>query len=96
MSHYMNELFNSPIRLSKEERENPLQVLTGYAEDFELREVRQHLYRLLVLALTGPEDDFDEPTDRADLVYFYERTEQLVEAVFIISSQATKGDTPAA
>ena len=89
----MNELFNSPIRLSKAEQENPLQVLSEFTCDYDLRDIRQHLWQLVVLALTSPDEAFDEPGARTDLMYFYERTEQLIEAAFVIAGKASGGKT---
>ena len=94
MSHflYRPEIYNLPIRLSVEERENPLNVFSEYFCDYELSDARHHLWLLLEIALTAPDEVFSEPTDRADLLAFYKRTEELIEAVFIIASQQKAKD----
>jgi hypothetical protein len=94
MYHFLNrpDIFNLPIRLSKEEKESPLKVFSEYFCDYDLCDVRQHLWQFLEIALTAPEDVYSESGDRATLLAFYERTEELIEAVFIIASQQKAKD----
>jgi hypothetical protein len=44
MSHYLNhpEFFNGPIRLTEEETNDPLKVVTSFFEDYSLSEIRDH------------------------------------------------------
>jgi hypothetical protein len=94
MYHFLNrpDIYNLPIRLSKKDKEGPVNVFSEYFCDYELCDVRQHLWLLLEIALTAPDEVFSEPTDRADLLTFYKRTEELIEATFIIVSQQKAKD----
>jgi hypothetical protein len=89
MSHflYRPEIYNQPIRLSVEERENPLQVLGEYFSDYDLGDVRHQLWLFLSISLTASDESFCEPIDRANLLTFYERTEELIEAAFILAEE---------
>jgi len=89
MSHFYNrqDIYNQPIRLSKEEKESPTKVFSEYFYDYDLCDVRQHLWQFLEIALTASEEVFSEHGDRATLLAFYERTEELIEAAFLISSE---------
>jgi hypothetical protein len=94
MSHflYRPDIYNQPIRLSVEERESPLKVLNEYFSDYDLGDVRHYLWLFLSISLTTNDEAFCEPGDRPTLLTFYEKTEELIEAIFIMVKQQKTED----
>ena len=92
MSHYLDhpEVFDLPIRLSAEEKQNPYGVLKQFCHDYHLHELRSYQWDQLAVCLTTDNAHFSEPEQRADLVYRHEQMEKLFEAVFLIFSSSSK------
>jgi hypothetical protein len=69
--------------------EKPNQVLLDYFQQYyHLQDTRHILWQILETCLTCPDDIFDDASERASLLTFYEKTEELLEAVFIIANRA--------
>ncbi|MBN8853002.1 MAG: hypothetical protein BGO55_14280 [Sphingobacteriales bacterium 50-39] len=90
MSYYLDnsELFNQPIRLSIQEREQPLTVVREYFKDYPLSDTRHTLWEIVSACLISDAPQFDDPHKRDDLLAFYARTEELIEAMHIIKEKA--------
>jgi hypothetical protein len=73
----------TPRKLSKEEIENPYQVIHEFFDFAHLPEVRQALWYWLALTVTGSYHR-KSCADKSNLIYLYERVEKLMEAVHII------------
>jgi hypothetical protein len=86
MQHFLShpELFNKPLRISKEQSTDAIKT---FFQEFALYEVRQNLWNWLEAALTTENGWFDEPQDRASLIAFYYSLEELVEAAQVINEQ---------
>ena len=72
-----------PRKLSKEEIENPYQVIHAFFDYAHLPQIREHLWEWLKLTVSGNYNK-ESCRERTNLLYFYEKIEQLVEAVHII------------
>jgi len=90
MSYYLDnpEIFNQPIRLSLQEREQPLTIVKEYFKDYPLSDTRHTLWEIVTACLISDAPQFDDPHKRDDLLAFYARTEELIEAICIIKDQA--------
>jgi hypothetical protein len=77
-----------PRKLSKEEIENPYEVIDNFFDYAHLPQVRDELWEFLKLTVSS-NYHIQPRRDRANLLHFYEKLEQLVEAVHIIH-QRTK------
>jgi hypothetical protein len=90
MSHYLDqpEIYNQPIRLSQQERQHPITVLKKYFHDYHLSDTRHNLWEILSACLSTDTPPYDDPSNRADLLTFYERIEQVLEASFVIATQS--------
>ena len=89
MSYYLDnpEIFNQPIRLSVQEREQPLTVVREYFKDYPLSDTRHTLWEIVSACLISDAPQFDDSHKRDDLLAFYTRTEELMEAICIIKDQ---------
>ena len=76
-----------PHTLSKEEIENPPSVIDSFFECAHLPQIRQMLWEYLQVAIAGTWCR-QTSDDRADMLYFYEKLEKLIEAAHIIRHQS--------
>ena len=72
-----------PRNLSKEEIENPYQVIDSFFDYAHLPQVREQLWEWLALTVSGSYHK-KSCIERADLIYFYGKVELLIEAVHIL------------
>jgi hypothetical protein len=72
-----------PRKLSKEEIENPDEVIHEFFTFAHLPDIRQALWEWLKLTVSG---NFHRQScaDKSNLIYLYEQVEKLMEAVHII------------
>ena len=93
MSYFIEqqEIFNQPIRLSHQETEQPITVFQKYFQDYYLCDTRHNLWEMVMAGITSDNPYFADPSNRADLLLFYERIEQVLEAAFIISISHQEG-----
>jgi len=82
--------YNQPLRLTKEQRRDPLPVLDDFFECYHLNEVRQTLWEWLTEVLSSQRSVAIEPLDRNNHIYFYEKIEGVIEAVFVIKKKIHK------
>jgi len=72
-----------PRKLSKEEIENPYDVIDNFFDFAHLPQIRDELWEMLKLTVTSSYH-IQPRRDRANLLYFYEKLEQLIEAAHVI------------
>ncbi|MBN8666184.1 MAG: hypothetical protein J0M30_01695 [Chitinophagales bacterium] len=72
-----------PIRLTKEEMENPDLVIREFFSFYDLNDIRQELGRWLELAMSSAEQDLQDPRTRVIMIQFGFQLEALVEAVYV-------------
>jgi hypothetical protein len=75
-----------PRKLSKEETENPMQVVHDFFSYGHIPEIREQLWELLFATVTGNFCKMLSRQERSNMVYFYTRLEKVIEAVHIIHS----------
>jgi hypothetical protein len=75
---------NLPLRLSPEQIQAPMEVLTTFFSGLNLDEAREVLWEAFSRALCTPEEDGLFLANR-ELLYFHEQFEALIEAAFLVS-----------
>ena len=96
MSHFLQPIFSSPIRLSPEQREKPYDVLSDFFADYPLQDLRHVFWQILKTCLTSADYPFDEPSERDSLLALYESLETVLEAAFVIAGEAPGRENAAA
>ena len=92
--YYQNpDFYNHPVRLTKEQKKDPLMVIKDFFVDFELVDSRAHIAAWLECALTKANSQFAEPHQRSMIWTFAERLEELIEAVHILNSKKNQALT---
>ncbi|WP_205513025.1 hypothetical protein [Longitalea arenae] len=82
--------YNQPLRLTQEQKRDPLPVLDDFFECYHLNEVRQTLWEWLTEVLSSQRSIAIEPLDRNNHIYFYEKIEGIIEAAFILKNKIQK------
>lgn len=82
--------YNQPLRLTKEQKKDPLPVLDDFFECYHLNEVRQTLWEWLTEVLSSQRSIAIEPLDRNNHIYFYEKIEGIIEAAFILKTKLNR------
>jgi hypothetical protein len=62
-------------------------VIKQFFEDVKLIEVRQYLHNLLEVALTTPNNIYDDARERDAVICFCKQLEKMVEAALVVSTQ---------
>ncbi len=75
---------NQPLRLTDEERKNPILVIQEFFECFHLNDIRELLWNWLIEVVSSPNSISSEPLERSNHFYFYEKAEALIEACFLL------------
>src|SRR5215471_11820975 len=78
---------NQPLRLTDQERKNPVMVIQEFFDSYHLEEVRQLLWTWMVEVVTSQRSIANNPRDRNNNIFFYEKIEALVEAAFILKNK---------
>lgn len=79
--------YNQPLRLNEEERQNPVLVINDFFESYHLNDVRDILWNWTVEVLSSPGNISSEALERSNHIYFYEKMEMLIEAIFVLKNQ---------
>lgn len=85
--NYHPEWHNQPLRLNEEEIKNPRLIFENFFECYRLQEVRQILWNWLVEVVSSSRSISQEGQQRNDHIYFFEKMEALVEAVFLMNQR---------
>jgi hypothetical protein len=73
-----------PLRLTTEQKANPLIAFDDFFECYHLHEVREILWNWTVEVLSSPHGISSDHQERNNHIYFYEKIETLVEAAFVL------------
>jgi len=94
MSHFQQHpaFFNKPIKLTEEEKEDPMSVIIDFFTDYNLSEVREIYQNINHICLTSDAPPFDDPEERDNLLSFRESEEKVMEAALILME--TRMDAP--
>jgi hypothetical protein len=65
--------YNQPLRLSKEQMQNPMLILDDFFQCYHLNETRQILWEWLTEVISNSRSISIEGLDRSNHVYFYEK-----------------------
>jgi hypothetical protein len=92
MKTYNNhpQWYNQPLRLTKEQKSDPLPVLDDFFECYHLNEVRQTFWEWLTEVHSSQRSIAIEPLDRSNYIYFYEKIEGVIEAAFVLKKRIHK------
>lgn len=92
MKTYNNhpQWMRKPMRLTKEQKKNPVSALEDFFQCYHLNEVRELLWNWLVEVISSPRSISAEPMQRNNSIFFYENLETAVEAAFVINRKAQK------
>jgi hypothetical protein len=82
--------YNQPLRLNKEQRTSPLLVLDEFFQCYHLNETRQIFWDWLTEVVSSPHSISNDPHERSNHMYFYEKMEELIEAAYIIAKRTHK------
>ncbi|MBO9200227.1 MULTISPECIES: hypothetical protein [Niastella] len=82
--------YNQPLRLTKEQKKDPLLVLDDFFECYHLNEVRQTLWEWLTEVLSSQRSVAIEPLDRNNHIYFYEKVEAIIELAYVMKNKLHK------
>lgn len=91
-------LKNAPLRLTQEETANPASALDDFFQSYHLSDVRPILWQWLTEILSSPRDSANDPHERNNHIFFYEKIESLVEAAWVMrrgNNQQTKPESKA-
>jgi hypothetical protein len=79
--------YNQPLRLTEEQRKNPMMVFDDFFECYHLNDVRDILWKWTVEIVSSPGSISSEPLERSNHFYFYEKMETLIEAIYIMKNR---------
>lgn len=76
--------YNLPLRLSEEQLDNPILVFNDFFQCYHLNETREVLWQWLSAIISSPGSISNEPLERSNHLYFYEKLEEIIEAAFLL------------
>ena len=82
--------YNVPLRLSKEQKQNPFITIEEFLECFHLNEVRQLLWHWLVEVISSDSTTSSDPHERNNYFFFYEKMEEMIEASYQLNKKNKK------
>lgn len=80
-----------PVKTSALPREDQQQLLQAIAEFFdnhEIQEADEHLWQWLVEALSREHSIYNNASERASLIFFYENTKKLLNNLSLLHNSA--------
>ena len=97
MSHFQQHpaFFNKPIKLSEDEKKDPMRVIIDFFTDYNLSEVREINQNIDHVCLTSNVPPFDDPEERDNLLSFRESEEKVLEAALILMETPADGTSSA-
>jgi hypothetical protein len=86
MSYYINhpEFFNGPVRLTQQEQQDPLSVVSQFFDDFSLSEIREINEQVTHACLATDMSPFENSSERDRLICYREYQERALEAAFLL------------
>jgi hypothetical protein len=96
MSHFQQhqEFYDKPIRLSEEEKNDPLKVIDEFFTDYNLSEIRELNHDVDRVCLSSDAPPFHDPEERDLLISFRESEEKVLEAASILMKSQKAGQLP--
>jgi hypothetical protein len=79
---------NQPLRLSKKDIHNPHRVFEDFFDNYHLQDVRHITWKWLAAVISSPGSISDDPLERSNDIFFYEKIEKLIEAALVIHRRA--------
>lgn len=76
--------YDQPLRLSREERKDPMLAIDSFFDCYRLHEVRETLWNWMAELLSSDRSMMLEGSERSHVICFYERIESLVEATLLM------------
>jgi hypothetical protein len=77
---------NQPLRLTEEEKQNPVLVIEEFFQCYHLNDVRDILWKWMVEVISSSGSISSEALERNNHIYFYEKIEILIEAIFVLKN----------
>lgn len=84
------EWIRKPLRLTKEQEDNPASVFEDFFECYGLNDTREILWDWMIDAVCSSRSTSNDPIDRSNNIFFYENIEKVIEAAFIINGKSQK------
>lgn len=90
MNHFEqhSHFYNGAIRLTEEEKANPLEAFETFFRICNLPQARKTLVDIVENALTADCSIFDKADERHHLLWFYHSMETMLEAAYLLCQQA--------
>lgn len=79
-----------PLRLTKEEKHDPLLVLDDFFDCYHLQDARDILWNWVSTIISSPHSISIEASDRSNHLFFYEKMERLVELSLVMKNKLHK------
>lgn len=76
--------FNTPLRLSPDQIEAPMEVVSGFFSGLSLDETREILWEAFSRAMCNGLEDGEKGLTNKELLYFHGEFEALIEAAFLL------------
>lgn len=87
--------YNQPLRLTQEQTNYPKLILDDFFECYHLNEVREIMWQWLTEVVSSPRSHSNDPHERNNYMFFYEKIEALVEAAWIMNRSSGTVNNPA-
>lgn len=84
------DIFDTTVRLTPGQQQDPLAVLKEFCGDFDLSEVRTVLYQMLIVAIGSDHDDFQSGSQRKEAIHACLRVEECLEAIYLLAKEDNK------
>lgn len=79
--------YNQPIRLTREEKAAPQEVLQDFFHNCPFADIRRQLSCMMEAALCMPHSPYDEAAERQSLLWFHRELERALEAARLLCDQ---------
>lgn len=76
--------YNQPIRLSEEEKTDPLETLREFFQECPLSTVRRTLSHMVETSLSLPHSVYDDAGERRYMLWLYRQMERALEAGWLL------------
>jgi hypothetical protein len=96
MSHFQQHhgFYDKPIRLSEEEKKDPLKVIDEFFTDYNLSEIREINHDVDRVCLSSDAPPFHDPEEQDLLISYRESEEKVLEAAAILLERQEPGQQP--
>lgn len=82
--------YKQPLRLTQEQKKDPLPVLDDFFLCYHLNDVREILWLWLTEVLSSQRSIASDGLDRNNHIYFYEMVEEVIEAAYVMRRKIHK------